>query len=326
MIPVARWLFPTMSFIGVGDATRAPRSAASKRRSRLREVILLGVFLDRIGHVGIHRLSGKHIMTADERLALVRLKIERADKHIDDLKAAVRSFFDTGPYLIGHKHDLHTRKLVYYVASVQPVPVAIVLILGDILHCLRDALDYLAQQLYLVGTGNANGYRDKTSFLIAKSAKDFKAGFAGKVEGMRKDAIDAIAALEPYPSGKGADLFTLHRLNNIDKHRLIVTVGSMYRSVDLGAHMTARMEKILGKTLPTLHAFLRPADNLFPLEEGKELLVMGVDDEPNEKMQFTFAVAIYEPGIIEGEPIVETIMTFRDRISDIVNAFKPCLS
>jgi len=211
-------------------------------------------------------------MTADERLALARLKIERADKHIDDLKAAVRSFFDSGPYLIGHKHDPHTRKLVYYIASVQPVPVAIALILGDILHCLRDALDHLAQQLYLIGTGNANSYRDKTSFLIAKSAKDFKAGLAGKVEGMRKDAIDAISALEPYPGGKGADLFTFHRMNNIDKHRLIITVGSTYRSFDIGPRMQARMESRIGKTFPPIHLFLNVADNLFRSKQAKNSL------------------------------------------------------
>jgi hypothetical protein len=41
-------------------------------------------------------------MTAD---ALVRLKIERADKHIDDLKASLRSFFQSNPYKVGTKRD-----------------------------------------------------------------------------------------------------------------------------------------------------------------------------------------------------------------------------
>ena len=61
------------------------------------------------------------------------------------------------------------------------------------------------------------------------------------------------------------------------------------------------------------------------LEPGKELFIDAADAEPNEKMQFRFDVAIHEPGLIEGGPIVETVVGFRDRISDIVNAFKPCL-
>jgi hypothetical protein len=237
-------------------------------------------------------------MSPDERLALVRLKIERADKHIDDLKMVVRTFFDSIPCKVSHKRDPDTRKLIYYVESAQSLPIVVAAIAGDALHCLRDALD---QQLYLVGTGNAKGYRDQTSFLISKNAKDFKSSLPGKVQDMRKD-------------------------HNIDKHRLILTVGSAFRSVDLGAHVMAHMEKALGKALPAINLFFKPADNLFPLEADKELFIDAVDAEPNDKMEFRFDVAIHEPGLIEGQPVVETVVTFRDRISDIVNAFKPCLA
>jgi len=265
-------------------------------------------------------------MSQHERLALARLKIERANNHIDCLNAEVRAFFDTNPYKVANKRDPDTRRLIYYIESVQSVPVTIAAITGDALHCLRAALDHLAQQLYLAGTGNAKGYRDQTSFPIAKSAKEFKSGLARKVEGMRQEAVDAICALEPYHGGKGSDLWTLHRLNNIDKHRLILTVGSAFRSVDLGALMTAQMGKLLGKTLPALDAFFRPADNLFPLEVGQELLIDDIDAEPNEKMQFRFDVGINEVGLIEGSPVLETVVAFRDRVSDVVDSFSRYLA
>jgi hypothetical protein len=85
-------------------------------------------------------------MTADERLALVRLKIERANKHIDDLQTAVRSFLDSSPYKVAAKRDPDTRKMIYYLASVEPVPAVLPAIVGDTLHCLRDALDHLTRQ------------------------------------------------------------------------------------------------------------------------------------------------------------------------------------
>jgi hypothetical protein len=265
-------------------------------------------------------------MTPDERLKLVRLKIERADKHIDCLKTAIQSFINSKPYKVATKRDPDTRKLIYYVESAQPVPVDIATIAGDALSCLRDALDHLAQQLYLVGTGNAQGYRDKTGFPISSSAKNFKSDFSRKVEGMRQDAVDAIRALEPYSGGKGADLWTLHRLNNIDKHRLILTVGTSFGSVDLGAYIKAHAEKAFGKTLPDIELFVAPADNLFPLEAGKELFIGAPDEEPNDKMKFKFDVAINEAGLIEGKPVLETLMQFRDRVNGIVEAFRPCLS
>lgn len=269
-------------------------------------------------------------MTSEERLALIRLKVKRADKHIDDLKSALRPFLDSNPYKVTAKRNADTRRLIYYVASVEPVPVCIPAISGDILTSLRSALDHLAQQLYLVGTGNTQGYRDKTSFPISPSAKDFESGLTRKVEGMRQDAIDAIRALQPYAGGNGADLWTLHRLNNIDKHRMIVTVGAAYRSMDIGAVALQGLRRAFPEiAIPdtaNMALFIRPADNLFPLEAGKELFMDAPDAEFNKKIQFTFEVAIHEPGIIEGKPIPETLVQFRDRVSGIIDAFRPCLS
>jgi hypothetical protein len=265
-------------------------------------------------------------MTAEERIALIRLKIKRADKHINDLKASLRSFLDSNPYKVGIKRDPKSKKPIYYLLAIEPVPACIAATAGDVLNSLRSALDHLAQHLYLVGTGNAQGYRDKTSFPISPSVKDFKNGLARKVEGMRQDAIDAIRSLEPYAGGKGNDLWTLHRLNNIDKHRMIFTVGSAFRSVDIGAYMGRRMEKMLGQALPALSAFMRPADNMCPLKAGDELFIDSPDAEIDERMQFTFEVAIHEPPTVEGKPILETLVQLRDRTDSIIEAFRSCLA
>jgi hypothetical protein len=264
-------------------------------------------------------------MTADERLALIRLKIDRANHHIDCLNAAIKAFVDTSPYKVTTKRDPESRKLIYYVESAKPIPIIVAAIAGDALHCLRDALDHLTQQLYLVGTGNMKGYRDQTSFPISPTAKDFKKGLVRKVEGMRQDAIDAICAIEPYVGGKGADLWTFHRLNNIDKHRLIITVGSAFRSMDIGGYIAADIRAKTGRNIPNISLFIRPADKFFPLETGKELFIGAPDDEPNQNMKFAFDIAVHEPGLVDGQPILETVVQFRDRINGIVDAFRPCL-
>jgi hypothetical protein len=152
-------------------------------------------------------------------------------------------------------------------------------ITGDALHDLRAALDHLAQQLYLVGFGSAS-YRDQTSFQIAQTPKKFRAGLPGRVHGMRQDAIDAICALEPYVGGKGTDLWVLHRLNNIDKHRLIVTVGSAFRSMDLGAKMGHIFKRSFPEwgEIPKFELFVRPADRMFPLKAG-DLLADALGEE-----------------------------------------------
>jgi hypothetical protein len=52
---------------------------------------------------------------------------------------------------------------------------------------------------------------------------------------MTQQAVAAIDALKPYKGGNDV-LWQLHELNNVDKHRLILTVGSAVRSTDLGDH------------------------------------------------------------------------------------------
>ena len=267
-------------------------------------------------------------MTADERLALIRLKIERADKHIDDLRDALSAFFGSKPYKVTAQRDPQTRKMIYYLASVQPVPADISLITGDVIHCLRDALDHLAQQLYLVGTGNANGFRDKTGFPIMPSAEKFKSNFPGKVEGMRQDAIDAIRCIEPYPTGNGADLYTFHRLNNIDKHRIIVTLVAQHGGVGIGPLLmsTPGIPAEMRELMKGISLTLTPKGNVIPLKAGDQLFIDLPDAEEHKDMKFCFEITLNEPGVIEGKPIMETVMAFRDRISDIVNSFKPCLA
>jgi hypothetical protein len=92
---------------------------------------------------------------------------------------------------------------------------------------------------------------------------------------------------------------------NIDKHRLIITVGSACNSVDVAATMTASTRALPGGiAIPDMSFFLRPADRLFPLEAGKELLIGPPNEEPNENVQLSFDIAVQELGFIEGEPII----------------------
>jgi hypothetical protein len=208
-------------------------------------------------------------MTADERFALIWHKIERANKHIRDLDAAIAAFLAINPYKVAAKRDPETGKPIYYVAEVQPVPHEICIILGDAIHNLRTALDHLAQQLYLAGSG-ASVYRKETGFFIAQKATEYKRAVGGKVEKMGREAIDALAALEPYKGGKGNDFWVLHSLNNIDKHRTLVAAGSSYEAVVPG--MPENVRKFAAERGIDLRDFsigITPADNLCPLPGGQ---------------------------------------------------------
>lgn len=85
--------------------------------------------------------------TVDGRLKHVTLKIKRAQEHVADLERELRSFLERGPYKVGAKQDPHTRKLIYYVASAEPIPDSVPLVAGDAIQNLMSALDHLAYQI-----------------------------------------------------------------------------------------------------------------------------------------------------------------------------------
>jgi hypothetical protein len=269
-------------------------------------------------------------MTAEERLARIRIKIERAIKHMHELQAEVQSFLDMQPYKVGVKRDPDTRRLIYYVLSVEQPPPLIAAITGDILQNLRSALDHLAYHLADIGTAGKGPFRH-IYFPISENATKYHADLPKKVKGIRPDAIKAIDALKPY--GGGNDIFwRLHRLNNIDKHRLLVTVGSAYNSVNIGPMMHRTMKQTWidagfdkADDIPMLDLFLRPADRLFPLRAGDELFVDLPEAELDEQMQFRFEIAFGEPKDVAGEPLTEALQQMIDVVENTVVSFKSLL-
>ena len=144
---------------------------------------------------------------------------------------------------------------------------------------------------------------------------------------MRPDAIKVIDAIKPYKDGHDL-LWLLYKLNNIDKHRLVITVGSAFRSVNLGVYMQQMMQRMWadkGVTLPVLDFYVRPADRLFPLKAGDELFIDAPDAEVNEKMQFVFEVAFGEPQVVEGKPLLDTLHQLAKIVEGIVPGFEPLL-
>ena len=261
------------------------------------------------------------------RADLVRLKIERANKHIRELQAAILAFNATNPHEISAKRDSQMRKLIYYILRAEPVPVEIAMISGDILHNLRSALDHLAYQLFMVGTGGVGDPRH-VYFPIFDDAAKYKTGAGGKVKGMRQDAVDAIDAIKPYKGGNDT-LWRLHKLDNIDKHRLLITVGASFSNFNVGQHLGpkfAEMMKAQGLPMsPMPDLYISPTDRMFPLKVGDELFIDAPDAEVNEKINFLFDIAFGEPGVVEGDAIIETLQGMYDLVDNLVSDFAPLL-
>lgn len=268
-----------------------------------------------------------------ERLRQVVLKVERAKSHVRDLEREISAFLDTNPYRVATTRDPSTRQLIYYVSDVEACPERLALIAGDAIQNLMSALDHLAYQLVCSDTDDAPPNPNWIYFPIQDTAEKYEAKKRGKIEGARQETINAIDALKPYQGGNDS-LWVLYRLNNIEKHRLLITVGSMYQSINLGAHVSTELAKFIasqpdspfhGKEIPILDAFFKPADTKFPLKKGDQLFIDSPDAEPNEKLQFRFNVALYEPQIIKAQSLLKTVHQLTTLVEDIVTALTPRL-
>ena len=179
-------------------------------------------------------------MTAQERFKLVIVKVERAKEHFQLLKNEERDYINSEPYTVVCKSDIKTRCLIYFVESICPTPLKLSAVLGDTINNLRSSLDHLAYQLVWVGTGKIPA--NHVYFPISGNSGDYLKQRKCQLKGATKKAIDAIDALKPYKGGNDT-LWRLHKLNNIDKHRVLITAGSAFRSVDLGPHILREIQK-----------------------------------------------------------------------------------
>ena len=265
-------------------------------------------------------------MAANERLELIRVKVHRAKDHFHSLEAQIHAYLASNPYAIRTRRDPDTRRLIYFISSVQPTPPTVSAVLGDTIQNLRSALDHLAYQLVSIGIGKTPS--SHVYFPIADDAAKYHEQRSKQVNGARQEAISAIDALTPY-RGANDTLWRLHKLNNVDKHRVLITAGSAFRSINVGSHLFREMQRqdprLAGIDASQLSAFFRPADRMFPLKAGDELFIDGPDAVVNDQLQFRFDVAIGEPGIIVGESVLEAVKPMVDLVDQIVSSFEPML-
>jgi hypothetical protein len=169
-----------------------------------------------------------------------QLRLDRAVEHLKSLKAEVAEWQEEHPVRIVPDFDLQSGKKLVRVKDVQAPPPRFSVIIGDCLHNLRSALDNLAYQLAETGYGGPipDSIAKSVEFPIFLTRGDWnyrKAG-AKRITHMRAGAKAIIKGLQPYNRGDETAashdlLWILHKLNNIDKHRLPHLTQSVPRNI-----------------------------------------------------------------------------------------------
>lgn len=254
-------------------------------------------------------------MSVPNRIVSISAKIERAEEHIRDLKLEIEVFRKTEPYRVVGYDDLDAGERVVKLQVVAQPPPRLLAILGDAIHCLRSSLDYLVWQLVEANGGTPT---DRTAFPISDTIEQFESGYLGKLEGCSTDAIDLIQKLRPYKKGNYL-LWGLHRLDIVDKHRLLITTAG--RTTGILVRGVVRVESFFTNDLFTRNLPPRGA-----VRDGTVLFAVNFSKmTPAYKdPDFIFDVAFGE--IFEGQLLTAQLFELVAFVKRTLEPFRPLLN
>jgi hypothetical protein len=184
----------------------------------------------------------------DDALAGIRAKLDRANVHLETLHSEVQAFRKRQPYRIEGEFDAERSGYVFCLHIVERPPIRWGVLIGELVHNARSALDNLIWELVLLNgkqPGRWNSYPvcdsgTKETFLreIRRPRKGKRP--AGKLHGVSDEACTIIEQTQPYNGGLCQRLTALDALWNMDKHRFLMPmfisiadpelIGPIYRA------------------------------------------------------------------------------------------------
>jgi hypothetical protein len=254
-------------------------------------------------------------------LPLIRAKLDRATRHIEEFKRAVDVFHKSDAFVYRAYHESGNR--VYRVERIDSVPNDIITIAADVVQNLRTSLDQLARQL-VVSARNGVAPNWPVYFPIAGSAKEYPANRKGRLKGVIQAVEGAIDAIEPYRGGRGHRLWQLNELNQAEKHALLFNAQSAEPAIDL----RMLIDRVMGETPIAPGKTMRISDLLPPnflrrpgasaaLKAGDVLATEPLADN-KPKRRFGFQVVLDVPDATQREPAVYTLEEMHRAVDETV--------
>lgn len=204
----------------------------------------------------------------------------------------------------------------FYVDAVPDIPKEISFKVGDALHNLRSTLDHLAWSLV---DAAPNGILDQyTSFPIFATLEAYKSMSRGKVKGLGEYCLDEIDRMAPLKNGFGHWVWQLHRLDIVNKHRLLLTVASVPIGRTMLPDEKAAFHSRRSLVGPVTFAVkqlvgLANAPPIRAVQAGDVLGTFPIS-EMREDMGFAFDVAIDEPEYVAMIPMFRQMRFFAGEV------------
>jgi len=164
-----------------------------------------------------------------------RLKLNWARRHLDTLQASIERFVAGGAvHAMTLRFDADSGKYIATLRTQREFPSEWTLIVGDVMHNTRSALDALTYALSVRNLGRNPTGREarQIQFPIIDRPEDWNAERDRRLGCVTEEVQAAIEKLQPYNSAVAADptfhhcLSIIRDISNVDKHRHILVAAS----------------------------------------------------------------------------------------------------
>lgn len=228
-----------------------------------------------------------------------KLKVKRANQHIDDLSKEISAFSKSDFYSLAIKHDDETGKSRVQLSFTKSLPWNFPLIIGDAIHNLRAALDLMMTEVA----------SDKSvDFVFRPTRQDFMNTLIKmkKLPSGVKDIL--INDIQPYEGGNGDALWVLNKMDSQDKHHLLLP--------------TLSVGEITGVCMENKRAKVVIQDNTFIFaDNGKAftpIAFAGKGLEITNNGTPTLHVVFGQGQLLEGQPIVPALKQLSELVNEVI--------
>jgi hypothetical protein len=206
-------------------------------------------------------------------------KYNRSKELFDRLRDEMDAFFsaDPQPYSSRGEFDEETWEWVERFEVKENPPLRLGVLLGDVVHNLRSALDHLMWQVTLLDGGRPN--RDTQFPVVLEDKSTFDKRAQTRIPDLSPEHRDLVEKVQPYQveEPKRHTLAVLNKLANVDKHQIVHPIYSA-TAWDAAATLDALVDSYQGGGPSPVHSWWLAKDGQ-RLEDGTAWLRIKFRDD-----------------------------------------------
>lgn len=238
----------------------------------------------------------------------------RANEFIVELERAIETGKGSAFRVVKEIDPGSPSRIVFRARIEQDAMMRLGLIIGDVIHNLRSALDHAVWQL-VIASGEEPGRHNM--FPILRNAAEFQDRGLRQLRGVAPAAVAVIEQVQPYhtPSAdltsEDSFLWLLDELSNHDKHRVLNVTAGRVASWTVGFPS--------GLTSSSTSAGMPNPTAFGPLKDGEIIHVIEADSPLDPDYEIQLGIAFVEDGPGRGQFVIKLLKGFEERVVTIVD-------